>query len=153
MFGGSPSCKMDGAEETGYVALRHSRRSHLPQNTGQKNGASRGGPIRPEMFQFTYKTFRLEVLSQAGVQHRRHRQLIPEYAEVHWSQHQPQGAHIKILSSPWDTGQKTNVREKRKSRNQTHTSKLEFFTILCNTWTRLYNYLTHHFPIRWFQTP
>ena len=74
-----------------------------------------------EMFQFTYKTFRLDVLSQAGVQHRRHRQLIPEYAEVHWSQHQPQGAHIKILSSPWDTGaEDEGEREQGKPESNTH---------------------------------
>ena len=60
--------------------------------------------FQPAMFRFTYKTFRLDVLLQAGVQHRRHRPLIPEYIDVQWSQNKPEGDNIQILSSPWNTG-------------------------------------------------
>ena len=48
------------------------------------------GQFQPAMFQLTYKTFRLDVLLQAGVQHRRHRQLIPEYIDVRWSPTKPE---------------------------------------------------------------
>ena len=63
------------------------------------------GQFQPAMmFQLTYKTFRLDLL-QAGVQHRRHRQLIPEYIDVQWSPTKPEGDNIKILSSPWNVGE------------------------------------------------
>ena len=77
--------------------------------------------FQPAMFQFTYKTFRLDVLLQAGVQHRRHRQLIPEYVEVQWSQTRPEGDHTKILSSPWDTGaEDEGEKEGEKPESNTH---------------------------------
>ena len=77
--------------------------------------------FQPAMFQFTYKTFRLDVLLQAGVQHRRHRQLIPEYVGVQWSQTKPEGDHTKILSSPWDTGaEDEGEKEGEKPESNTH---------------------------------
>ena len=56
------------------------------------------GQFQPTLFQRTYKTFRLDVLMQVGVQHRRHRQL-------EWAPTKPEGDNIKILSSPWNAGE------------------------------------------------
>ena len=86
--------------------------------------------FQPAMFQFTYKTFRLDVLLQAGVQHRRHRRLIPEYVEVQWSQHKPEGDHIKILSSPWDTGaEDEGEKEREKPESDATPTPGQSFTI------------------------
>ena len=86
--------KFDTADEAIYPQLLVQRMvdcaiSHLPA----------------DLLTGTWKQFRLELLQQAGLQHRLQAPLIPEYESVDWLPHVPAAPPCKVLQTPWIAGE------------------------------------------------
>eukprot|EP00435_Cladocopium_sp_Y103_P008239 s5288_g2.t1 len=60
--------------------------------------------LPPTFLQNTWKQFRLNLLQQAGLQHKQQLPLIPEYASVDWLPAAPTAPPCKILQTPWRMG-------------------------------------------------
>ena len=87
--------KFDTADEAIYPKILVQRMvdcaiSHLPA----------------ELLTGTWKQFRLDLLQQAGLQHRLQAPLVPEYETVEWLPHVPAAPPCKVLQTPWIAGEK-----------------------------------------------
>eukprot|EP00435_Cladocopium_sp_Y103_P047305 s818_g13.t2 len=60
--------------------------------------------LPPHFLQNTWKQFRLDLLQQAGTQHRQQPPLIPEYSSVEWLPEILTAPPCKVLQTPWLAG-------------------------------------------------
>lgn len=88
------SCKFDTADEAQYPPLLVKR---MVQCVVQQ--------LPGELFQRTWKQFRMDILQQTGVQHKHQPPLIPEYATIEKLPAIPQSPPCKVLQTPWPTGE------------------------------------------------
>ena len=61
--------------------------------------------LPPELFERTWKQFRMDALQQTGVQHKHQPSLIPEYATIESLPAIPQSPPCKVLQTPWPAGE------------------------------------------------
>ena len=61
--------------------------------------------LPPELFERTWKKFRMDALQQTGVQHKHQPSLIPEYATIESLPAIPQSPPCKVLQTPWPAGE------------------------------------------------